>query len=277
MSYLQTGSSRSTVPTDRRVKMTVTPDKAKQWLELNTRNRPLNEKLVAIYASDMKAGRWQYNGDAIRFDYNGNLIDGQHRLKACVESGVPFTTDVIGGLEPKAIQTIDIGCVRNASHIAHMYGVKNATNACAIAKLYLIHKKNGLGSINYPEKRPSKTEIVEAAIKIPGIQDAILRAAQVGSKIASPRILGVCYLIFSEQNRVAADRFFNDLAYGTNLRSDSPVYLLRERLLANNRSKYKIPEIEILALFFKAWAAYRDGRPMRRLAWSVTEDFPRID
>ena len=89
-----------------------------------------------------------------------------------------------------------------------------------------------------------------------------------------------CYYLFSEQNAAKADRFFEEFSLGADLRGDSPVYHLRERLLANRISKSKLPMLEIIALFFKAWIAYRQGRTVRNLRWRsegpAPEKFPEI-
>jgi len=262
------------------MRMMVTPELAKQWLEANTHNRPLSEELVIAYMVDMLDGRWQYNGDAIRFDHTGRLIDGQHRLHACVEAGVPFETDVVTGLAPEAIRTIDIGRVRTAGHIAHLEGVENASVACAIAGLAVLHRKYGIERMNDPRHKPTKTEVVEAARTLAGLDAAIARARALGYKIAPPRVVGFCFWAFAEQDRKLAERFFDELAHGLNLSQDNPVYHLRERLLSNRRSKAKLPQLELVALFFKAWLAYREGRPMRRLFWkndgATPEKFPSL-
>ncbi|MDP2620568.1 MAG: hypothetical protein Q8P46_10395, partial [Hyphomicrobiales bacterium] len=78
-----------------RTRCRITPELAREWLEkTNRKNRPLSELKWTAYAVDMLEGRWQYNGDAIRFGSDGVLLDGQHRLMACVEAGIPFETDV---------------------------------------------------------------------------------------------------------------------------------------------------------------------------------------
>ncbi len=260
--------------------MRVTPEVCRQWLERNVHNRPLSDDLVIAYMVDMLDGRWQYNGDAIRFDTEGNLIDGQHRLHTCIEAGVPFETDVIFGLAPEAIRTIDIGRARTAGHIAHLEGVQNAACACAVAALIILHRKHGIERLNDPRCQPTKTQIVEATRTLPGLEAAVAKARLLGRKIAAPRIVGFSYWAFAEHNRTLADRFFDELAHGLNLSPDNPVYHLRERLLANRRAKAKLPQLEIVALFFKAWLHYRDGRPLRKLFWKTDgpapEKFPDI-
>lgn len=66
------------------MRVTITPEKAKTLLVMNTKNRKLSRKLVQKYASDMAAGRWPYNGDPIRVSVSNVLLDGQHRLEACI-------------------------------------------------------------------------------------------------------------------------------------------------------------------------------------------------
>jgi hypothetical protein len=260
--------------------MQVTPEIAREWLERNRHNRPVSDSLVISYGLDMLEGRWQYNGDAIRFDTAGNLIDGQHRLKACLEAGVPFETDVIYGLAPEAIRTIDIGKVRTAGHIAHLEGVENANLLCAIAGLIVLHSKHGIQRLKDPACQPTKTQIVEAAQNLPRMEAAAAKAGGLGRKMAAPRIIGFCYWEFARQDPGLAERFFEELAHGLNLTSGNPVYALRERLLANRRAKAKLPPLEIIALFFKAWIAYRAGRPLHKLFWksdgAAPEKFPNL-
>ena len=69
---------------------TITPEYAKELLDYNKKNRSLSKATVDRYAEDMRKDNWQQNGEAIKIDWDGNLIDGQHRLAACVKSGVSF-------------------------------------------------------------------------------------------------------------------------------------------------------------------------------------------
>ena len=96
-------------------RIVITPDMAKVWLDKNVKNRKLQRHTTSKYARDMLAGAWQVTGDAIRFDVHSNLLDGQHRLKACIEAGVPFETFVIYGLPTQTQDVMDIGKIRSAT------------------------------------------------------------------------------------------------------------------------------------------------------------------
>lgn len=85
----------------------IDPDKAAKYLAENTRNRKIKVKHITNLAKAMTQGEWQVNGDAIRFDSNGKVVDGQHRLHAIIQSGVAITTVVIRNLDPDTFHTID--------------------------------------------------------------------------------------------------------------------------------------------------------------------------
>jgi hypothetical protein len=85
----------------------VSPELAAKWLERNTRNRDLRTDIVQRYAGDMKAGRWLITGDAIAFDKNGAVVNGQHRLWAVFESGCTVPMLVTFNLEPDVVRVLD--------------------------------------------------------------------------------------------------------------------------------------------------------------------------
>jgi hypothetical protein len=265
-----------------RVRVTVTPQQAKAWLENNTHNRSMRELHWMSMALDMLEGRWKYNGDAVRFSADGTLLDGQHRLRACIEAQVPFETDVVFGLDPAVMDTIDIGRARRASDVVTLNGGENsginAVCACAAACLVLIHQKHGLHRVQCADVYPTKTEISSFVLAHPRLGQIAGHAAGLGRHLAPPRVMATCYYLFSEQNAELAEQFFNDLAEGTNLSRKSPIYHLRERMVANRGSKRKMQLIEILALFFKAWMAYRDQKSVDLLRWAPgnNEMFPDI-
>lgn len=267
--------------TTTKVRVLITPEVAREWLEkTNHKNRALSEQRWMKYALDMIDGRWKYNCDSIRFGCDGVLLDGQHRLMACAESGVPIETDVAFGLDPEVLDTIDIGEGRRAADTVHMEGIENATNACALAQLLLIHRKHGIQRMSQWQAKPTKTQIIKAVKDDPRISVIAGRVPGWAHKLVAPRVATFCYYLFSEQDQVRADQFFFDFAEGINLSEFSAVYHLRERLLANRIAKAKLPVIEIIALFFKAWIAYRNNRKVRTLRWrsegSAPEKFPDI-
>ena len=81
----------------------ITPEQEQQYLDNNAKHRPIKDKKVAEYMMEMQNGEWRLNGKTICFDWNGRLLNGQHRLSAVVRSGVSLTTVVVRGLDPDLV------------------------------------------------------------------------------------------------------------------------------------------------------------------------------
>lgn len=117
----------------------ITPERAKELLARNADfQRKRNYHRVDLYAADMESGAWVYNGDAIRIDNAGRLIDGQHRLAAIVKSGTSQPMNVVTGLDPACFATIDRGQGRTT---AQATGIKPSN--IAAAKVLLIYEQTG--------------------------------------------------------------------------------------------------------------------------------------
>jgi hypothetical protein len=86
---------------------TITPEQAQAYLDNNAKHRPIKERKVAEYMMEMQDGIWKLNGKTICFDWNGRLLNGQHRLSAVVKSGVTLTTVVVRGLDPALVPTVE--------------------------------------------------------------------------------------------------------------------------------------------------------------------------
>ena len=121
--------------------MLVTPEMAKQWLQLNDHNRRLDKGRLARYVADMRAGRWQLTHQAIGISAEGILVDGQHRLSAVVESGceVPFL--VCLDADPDTFGVVDQGKVRTANDVWKI-GRKSSSGVAAIAKLVYMYENH---------------------------------------------------------------------------------------------------------------------------------------
>jgi hypothetical protein len=87
--------------------VTVTPDLALNWLERNTRNRPLRDSVVAKYANDMRSGRWKEGGCIVKFAADGAIINGQHFLWAVVQANTAVRAYVLTGLDPSVVEVED--------------------------------------------------------------------------------------------------------------------------------------------------------------------------
>lgn len=114
---------------------TVTPDLARIWLSaaINSGNRSVRRGVVTRYREDMVNGRWHLAGDPIRFDVDGRLIDGQHRLHAVAAAGVPVQFIIGRGFQKEVQAVLDQGATRNAADVLRFNGKTGATTVYASA------------------------------------------------------------------------------------------------------------------------------------------------
>jgi len=280
--------------TELRVRLRVTPSLAKYWMEnYNTHNRLLIECRYTTIAVDILDKRWQYNADPIRFGSNGQLLDGQHRLMACIECDMAIDTLVVFGLLPSTQDVIDINRPRSAGDMAHLHDISNANEACAIENMLLMHERFGInkqpagfasvekerGKIRIKWSRPTKTEIVRSVQIRSHLQERIseIRPWRQG-RLLPPRIIGFCHYLFSEQDHALSVKFFEECILAENLKSSTPTHWMHTRLVENRSAKHRLLHVELIALIFKAWIAYRDKESIRFLRWSrgQGEEFPDI-
>jgi hypothetical protein len=99
---------------------TITPEIAAEYLTHNAGNRPVSKTQLDKIAAAMTNGTYRMTGDAIRFGADGRVYDGQHRLHACVKSGVSFTTLVVRNLDAATLLVIDSGKTRSAADQLHI-------------------------------------------------------------------------------------------------------------------------------------------------------------
>lgn len=118
---------------------TVTPALARKYLATSRGNRRLNRNRVLQYAADMKRKAWSLNGESIKFGVKGELIDGHHRLEACIVAGVSFRTGVIRNGTTK----LDWGQPRTAADMLVELGqadcYRTAQRMCAIVRQIAQH------------------------------------------------------------------------------------------------------------------------------------------
>lgn len=153
--------------------LTITPELAEKWLGKNRKNRNISRATVDAYARDMKAGKWRLTYDPIRFDQEGLLIDGQHRLLACLQAGKPFDSLVVEGVAGEANDVIDSGYKRYPATVLAANGYTYATVIAAAAVNLLQLKSTGDGVFRGSSKgRRTVSEIMGVLAKHPRLADS---------------------------------------------------------------------------------------------------------
>ncbi len=95
----------------------ITPEIAENFLSKNKSNRKHRKTVVINLTKILKKNDWVYTHQGIAFNKDGILIDGQHRLMAVVQSGVPARMCVFTNVPNEAFGVIDQGEKRSAYDI----------------------------------------------------------------------------------------------------------------------------------------------------------------
>ena len=120
--------------------VTMTKELAKDYLSRNHQNRKVNNATLNFYKQQMINGSWKENGEPIIIDADGVIKDGQHRLLAVKETGIPYTVPVISQVNTDVMDTIDTGKNRSASDVLQLEGFKYSTLLAASIKSILLGK-----------------------------------------------------------------------------------------------------------------------------------------
>lgn len=253
----------------------ITPKEAQKMLEGNKRNRPVRREHVKRLAEDMKAGKWTFNGVPLIF--NGSLlIDGQHRLEACILADKPFKTLVVRGVDADAFVTIDIGAKRTGADTLATKGEKNYSAMAAALVIIDLYYSGEMGE-RVSARRGANRVIADAVKKYVAIRPCVEHCVPLHTKIIPISIMTACHYIFSRIDHVAADDFIDRLATGTNVKKDSPMENLRKALIDNYTSARKHSRGYIMSIVVKAWNHERTGKNLKRLrgyTGESAEQFP---
>lgn len=120
--------------------LTLTPEIAQVFMEVNIDNRTKREKHLERITSDMAEGRYEVTHQGVAFDDQDHLIDGQHRCTAIINSGEAQWTLVTDGLHERAKRVIDNNAKRATQDF--MPGQHRPTRSAAI-RLYLAAEATG--------------------------------------------------------------------------------------------------------------------------------------
>lgn len=256
---------------------TITPALAADWLKSNAEyNRKERPRWVHELAASIKDGRWVINGESIVFDEDGFLIDGQHRLSAVVESGIPIRSVVVRDVSRDSFKTIDSGHRRTGADRLSFIGVPNATaHSCGI-RGYLSSKKKGIIHIkeaNYGTmgtKTVSDYEILEFYNNHNDLCDrvfSLINSLSHKFNLLSPsELYSMCLFLIIDKGHSEQKvfSFFSQVTTGRNVENET-ILTLRDKLIAHKTKLTTMSKDEKRNAIIKTWNAYVTGKTIKIL------------
>jgi hypothetical protein len=262
---------------------TITPEKAVKYLEYNPHNRSITKSAVNRYLEAMLKGEWWLTGQGIIFDEDGNLLDGQHRLTACIEAGVPFITSVTRGINAEAWKKMDMGKSRTDGHRAQAAGYANANRVAAAARTALEVESADQGANRSAIGRNKRVDPDVLLSYIEQHHDLLqegclaVRHDQGPAILKPPAVFVALFVLFAQRNKTRAREFFEAVTTGEILSKEDAAYRLRAVLISNlSKRNVRAKKIWLIGVTIKAWNAHLAGKAVKQLKFGESEKFPTI-
>jgi len=238
----------------------ITPDIAREMLESNTSNRPLNALHVKELAQEMTLGRWVSNGDTIVFDVKGALMDGQHRLEAIIRSGTKQQVLVVYGVGSDAFLTKDRGRLRRPSDMFAIAGEKNYVQLShAVAKCIQIETE-------WLTKKPFRYN-PNPAISYDWLnrnRDIVNFMEGYNHRIVTVACRVAISYLYSKKGYDLSS-FFESVQTGAGLNIDNPALVLRNKMQEYKRKGTAVGiRFEIISTILAA-NAWLKNKPLKRI------------
>lgn len=258
---------------------TITPAQAKQMLQGNIVNRKLRKGRVDLYAKYMTNDQWRITGESIVFAADGQLLQGQHRLSACIQAEVPFQTVVVRGAEEAAMRVMDTGMARSAADMFTLEGVGNATAMAAMVRQVLaVHA--GIQSDTGRMQLITRDEMLEF---VTANNDALERAwtlsRDAGSSMRHSRAAwGTLAFLLCEADTDLAIEYFNGIGTGVGLSQNDARLALRRWFGNAAAARRSVTWAEQVALGIRAWNNWVTATEVTHIkAWKPVQDWPEIE
>ncbi len=248
--------------------MYVTPAEAKRWLSTNIENnRIVRESKVDLYISDMRGGRWRNTGETIKFNPDGRLIDGQHRLQALVESGVAgVTMSIAFNVPDNALEVIDTGAGRRFADTLKMQEAVNRFASAAIVRRTLQRERGnptGIKGRSAVLGVPTNAELLDRYRKDPAGFDAAAARGYDFSRLrmCSATSAGIMAYWLNKIAPEEAHQFMDQVVSGADIGKKHPANVLRTRLFRERG----LETTQVMALFVRAWNFWCLGNTLDRI------------
>lgn len=258
----------------------ITPEIAKSILK-NTVNRRVSTGSVRAYANDMKNGNWDENvGSAISIDVNGNLVDGQHRLLAVVQSNETINMWVCRNVKQHGVydnnrkRTISdqIGIVK-----PELEKIYKSTRYVSVAKMLITHlpheNVDGYFRAVTPREVIDYTEAHKKTLDGFWLRLSQMTVAKISVK---PVLVGLYLAYIGGVDMNTIDTFYEILRTGMGTKQeDFPIVAYRNYLKDSrgiNATDEEVSRCQYALKKYMSGACTRSSKALKKLIWEYPKE-----
>ena len=251
--------------------MQVTPDIALSILtNKNCKNRNISKANLRNLTNAMLNGEWKLTNQGISFDREGNLLDGQHRLQAVIESEVTCPMLVGKNMDASIFNCIDTGKARTAGDTLDIAGSSNGKTIAAAVKMVSFYKHSPDHSWSTHFK-PSHETIRQSYLENQELYEeaaVTVRDKARQTRHLIPASIVVCFYVLATQRGWPARKidFFLDKIYvGASLAPDDVCLSFRNQLSAREfKRRGANSQRYLLNAFIKCFNTNASRTPTKR-------------
>ena len=260
--------------------MEITPEMAQYFLDkFNKENRNIQKTHIQMIARDIKNEKWMVNAQPICFTADPfapganypdvRLLNGQHRLEACVQADLPIEVPIAIGIDARAFSTYDSHAKKSVVRSSKAGGGDRRV----IGGVALIQWRIDNDLRFNDRARPSASELLETVERHPGLADQISLARRMKDYGSAGVMTFFIYHVRNDAKHLA-EEFLEKLETGQDIEKGSPITALRDKLMimrpklmndADERkakvAKVKVanaPRKEVLGTLLEGWEAFKD-------------------
>lgn len=243
---------------------------AHQWLRHQNANRKLRPGRVSEFARDMLKRNWRVTGEALKFDPEGSLLDGQHRLAAVLEAAevepdISVLMLVVRGVPREAQDVMDTNSRRTGADQFKIKGYANYAALAAATKWSIVWERGALYA-DRDSRTVTHSDQLEFVQANPRLEEITALAAPKYKFIYMP--LGFIITSWWVLDRIDDDQaqwFFDRLADGVNLPDLHPILALKNSLITLRMQKSNMPADVYMSMVMRTWNAVREGKTMQKM------------
>jgi hypothetical protein len=257
----------------------ITPERAKDLLEMNVQNRVPKLPVVKRYAEEMKNGKWKEGtAECIKIAKSGRILDGQQRLMAIIQAKVSINLVLATELDEDIFDVLDTGTKRSAVDTFSSKGIKYASSLPSIIS-FSNDLKNGFTQRGQNiHKKSTNNKLLEQYLEDELFWGMIANTTYNWylqfAKIMQPSLIGGFYAYFYSIDPEAAKSFMEQLTLGVNIQNET-INALRQRLLEDRVSMLKMQFSHKTALILKTWNYFRSNQTTKSIKYDpAKEEFP---
>jgi hypothetical protein len=247
--------------------VTITPEMAAYALAHARANRVLSAPNLGDICRSLKEDDFALSGETIKFDLDGCMFDGSHRLSACVKTGIPFKSLVAYGLPLDATKHVDLGKPRSVGEVLSLLGANYYSQTAAALRMLKVVKQGGV-----PVKSRSIRTLTQLYFKHPNLIHSVSTCYKALG--VSPSVISAMHyigILLKEPNH--SDALAKAFVHGIPTRMDGkcPAIMVRDHYTRRRQGKLPTSRTETLLAVINCFNLMMRGEPSTRVITSNAE------